>query len=77
MKSNSKLFADDLSAFLRNDSLCLAEKYIIRQFLDAKLQRKQKYCFWGRIISPGVDQTISKIEIKNAVKILGVSLTYV
>ena len=78
-----ELFADDLTVFLRNDGsfrhlLALISKFGICSGLVINFDKTEilMLLLGNSVIAPAQDQSIMNIDVKRAVKILGVYFTY-
>ena len=76
-----ELFADDLTVFLRNDGsvrhlLALISKFGICSGLVINFDKTEMFILGNSVMAPAQDQSIMNINVKRAVKILGVYFTY-
>ena len=76
-----ELFADDLTVFLRNDwslrhLLALISKFGICSGLVINFDKTEMFILGNSVMAPAQDQSIMNINVKRAVKILGVYFTY-
>ena len=76
-----ELFADDLTVFLRSDGslrhlLALLSKFGICSGLVVNFDKTEVLLLGNLVIAPAQDQSTMNIDVKRAVKILGVYFTY-
>ena len=76
-----ELFADDLTAFLRNDESLRAFLEVVMKFgnctgLAINFDKTEILILGNSVVVPIQDRSTGNIEIKEAVKILGVYFTY-
>ena len=76
-----ELFADDLTVFLSNDGslrhlLALISKFGICSALVINFDKTEVLLLGNSAMAPAQDQIIMNIDVKRAVKILGVYFTY-
>ena len=72
-----ELFADDLTVFLRNDGLlALISKFGICSGLVINFDKTEILLLGNSVMALAKEQSIMNIDIKRAVKILGVYFTY-
>ena len=81
MEIKLELFADDLTVFLRNDGslrhlLALISKFGICSGLVINFDKTEMLLLGNSVMAPTQDQSIINIDVKRAVKILGVYFTY-
>ena len=70
-----KTFADDLTVSLRH-LLALISKFGICSGLVINFDKTEVLLLGNSVMAPAQDQSIMKIDVKRAVKILGVYFTY-
>ena len=81
IKIKLKIFADDLTVFLRNDRslrhlLALISKFGICSGLVINFDETEVLLLGNSVMAPAQDKSIMNIDVKRAVKILGVYFTY-